>query len=128
MPFARRLLPLVVLVPLAACHGGAAGGNDATSGGPTAHAERIACQPAGAESFSDACTVDRSTDDRGLILTLRNPDGGFHRVRVTRDGRGVIAADGAEGARVTMLGADQIEVAVAGDRYRLPAHAGHATP
>jgi len=40
---------------------------------------------------------------------------------VTQDGRGVIAADGAEAAKVTITGADGIEVALGGNRYRLPA-------
>jgi hypothetical protein len=37
------------------------------------------------------------------------------------DGRGVIAADGAEQALVTTIGTSLIEVSVGNDRYRLPA-------
>ncbi|HEU4958786.1 MAG TPA: hypothetical protein VFT56_00115 [Sphingomonas sp.] len=55
------------------------------------------------------------------MLVVRNPDGGFHRLQVTHDGRGVIAADGAESAKVTIVEAGTIEVAIGGDRYRLPA-------
>ena len=55
------------------------------------------------------------------VLTIRHPDGGFRRLRITADGRGVIAADGAEPARVSVIGPADIEVAVGGDRYRLPA-------
>ncbi|RYD62319.1 MAG: hypothetical protein EOP58_13360 [Sphingomonadales bacterium] len=51
----------------------------------------------------------------------RDPDGGFHRLRVTRDGRGVIAADGASAASVTIIDKDAIEVAIDDARYRLPA-------
>ena len=43
---------------------------------------------------------------------------------VTHDGRGVIAADGAEPAKVTVVGTDGIEVSIGGDRYRLPATIG----
>jgi hypothetical protein len=57
----------------------------------------------------------------GLSLTVRAPNGGFRRLLVTKDGRGVIAADGAVPARVCPVSANRIEVAIAGDRYRLPA-------
>lgn len=82
---------------------------------------KIACAPAGAEGFTRNCTVDRVQSQDGLFLTLRQPDGGFHRLLVTQDGRGVVAADGAEPAVVTVLRPDVIEVAVGGARYRLPA-------
>ncbi len=82
---------------------------------------RIECAVPGAESFSYACTIDRTQSQDGLFLTLRHPDGGFRRLLVTTDGRGVIAADGAEKAVVTILAPDLIEVAVGGARYRLPA-------
>ncbi|WP_235536873.1 hypothetical protein [Sphingomonas sp. Root241] len=65
--------------------------------------------------------MDRTETPNGVILTLRHPDGAFHRLQITRDGRGVIAADGAEPAKVTPLAADRIEVELGGARYRLPA-------
>jgi hypothetical protein len=80
----------------------------------------IECAAKGA-AFTRSCTVDRTQGDQGLVLTLRHKDGAFHRLLVTRDGRGVIAADGAEKAVVTVLDPGRIEVALAGDRYRLPA-------
>jgi hypothetical protein len=83
--------------------------------------ERIECALGGAQAFERTCTVDQETTRSGLTLTVRAPDGSFRRLLVTRDGRGVVAADGALPARVTPLGADRIEVAIAGDRYRLPA-------
>ena len=45
----------------------------------------------------------------------------YRRLLVTRDGRGVVTADGAEQASVTPLNGGLIEVTVGGDRYRLPA-------
>ena len=83
--------------------------------------DRITCAPQGAADFKPFCTLDRIEDAGGLTLVVHNPDGGFHRLRVTKDGRGVIAADGAEKAKVTIVGAGEIEVAIGGDRYRLPA-------
>lgn len=82
---------------------------------------RIECQPPGATGFSYVCAIDRTETQDGLFLTIRHPDGGFHRLLVTRDGRGVVAADGAEEAKVTPLAPDMIEVGLGGARYRLPA-------
>lgn len=82
---------------------------------------RVECMPPGAKAFSYACAIDRTETQDGLFLTLHHPDGGFRRLLVTYDGRGVAAADGAEVAKVTPLGDDMIEVALGGARYRLPA-------
>ncbi len=82
---------------------------------------RIPCALSGGDDFTTRCTIDRTQTQDGLILTVRHPDGGFHRLRVTRDGRGVIAADGAQAATVTIIDKDAIEVAIDGARYRLPA-------
>lgn len=81
----------------------------------------IECAANGSGVFKRSCTVDRTESDRGLVLTVRHDNGAFHRLLVTTDGRGVIAADGAEKAVVTVLDADHIEVALGRDRYRLPA-------
>ena len=75
----------------------------------------------GAAPFARDCTVERTESAEGLILTVRRPDNGFHRLLVVGDGRGVIAADGAEAAKVALIGDGRIEVAIGGDRYRLPA-------
>ena len=83
--------------------------------------DRIPCAVGGATEFASNCTVERAQTGDGLILTVRHPDGGFHRLRVTTDGRGVIAADGAQEARVSVVGDGAIEVAIDDARYRLPA-------
>ena len=88
--------------------------------GARAEENRVLCARGNADLARD-CTVDRLQGDRGLTLTLRHPDGGFHRLLVTNDGRGVIAADGAEPARVAVLDDNMIEVALGNSRYRLPA-------
>ncbi|PVE60361.1 hypothetical protein DC429_07655 [Arthrobacter sp. TPD3018] len=75
----------------------------------------------GNDAFQRTCAVERTQGDRGLILTVRHDDGGFHRLLVTQDGHGVIAADGAEAARVSIIDPQSIEVAIGSDRYRLPA-------
>lgn len=82
---------------------------------------RVKCALAGAPVFQRVCTVDREQSARGLLLTVRHPDGGFHRLLVATDGRGVVSADGAEPAQVTLVDAGEIEVALGDDIYRLPA-------
>ena len=83
--------------------------------------DRIPCAVGGASEFASHCTIERAQTEDGLILTVRHPDGGFHRLRVTTDGRGVIAADGAREAKVSVVGDGAIEVAIDDARYRLPA-------
>ena len=83
--------------------------------------DRIECAHANAAGFTRDCTVERTDSADGLILTVRHADNGFHRLLVVKDGRGVIAADGAEAAKVAVLSDGRIEVAIGGDRYRLPA-------
>lgn len=104
----------MLALPLSAC-------NRTQNTETAADNARIDCAPDGAADFTRACTLDRVSGDDGLTLVVHNPDGGFHRLLVTTDGRGVIAADGAEKARVTIIGPGRIEVAVGGDRYHLPA-------
>ncbi len=95
----------------------------------TAAADLVPCAHQG-EALAPSCTVDRASTDQGLALTLRHPDGAFRRLIVATDGRGVLAADGAEPARVTILDDRTIEVAIGDDLYRLPAtiQAGAAAP
>ena len=107
---------LAASVALAACGGSPpAGGNHGVAIGG-----RIDCRT-GDAPFRRACTVEEHESRAGPVLTLRKPDGGFRRLLVTRDGRGVIAADGAEPARVSVIGDRRIEVTIGADDFRLPA-------
>lgn len=101
----------VALLPLlSACGGPPAAPPDAL----------IECAVDGAAAFARVCTVERS-EGPGIVFTLRSPSGSFRRLAATADGRGVMAADGAEAATVTVIGKDLIEVSIGADRYRLPA-------
>ncbi|WP_294189490.1 hypothetical protein [uncultured Sphingomonas sp.] len=80
----------------------------------------INCAVGAAATLSRVCSVERQDSDRGLLLTVRHPDGGFRRLLVTKDGHGVVAADGAQPAQVTLVGTNEIEVALGDDIYRLP--------
>jgi hypothetical protein len=89
---------------------------------------RLACAVSGATEFARVCELERSDTEKGMLLTVRHPDGGFRRLLVVKDGRGVIAADGAEQAVVTPIGPKEIEVALAGNRYRIPATVKGSAP
>ena len=75
----------------------------------------------GAAKLEPVCTIEQTKSETGPILTIRHPDGAFRRLRVTNDGRGVVAADGAEVAKVGLIEGNAIEVAIGDARYRLPA-------
>lgn len=121
-----RISSLVALLLLAGCEAKvvdkAAEAKVAANKQALAEAEgKIECAVPQETVFAFVCGIDRVQSQDGLFLTLRHPDGGFRRLLVTRDGRGVIAADGAERAVVTVLAPRLIEVALGGARYRLPA-------
>jgi hypothetical protein len=86
-----------------------------------AESGRVYCAVSGVEGFRPECQIERRQSDEGLVLTMHHPDGGFRRLLVTDDGRGLIAADGAEPAIVTPVSEREIEVSIGFDRYRLPA-------
>jgi hypothetical protein len=80
---------------------------------------KIPCATGGAEEMTDGgCTVETEADG---TLVVRNPEGGFHRLRPTSDGSAVTAADGAERAQVMIVDGNTLEVVIGDDRYRLPA-------
>jgi hypothetical protein len=113
------LAAALLTLPLAACdkdatsssHGAVSGDGGAT----------IPCALGGSEAFKPDCTVERTAVADGIVLTLHHPDGGFRRLQVATDGRGVITADGADAASVKVVSPGSIEVTVGEDRYRLPA-------
>lgn len=109
-----RASVLITLAVLAGC-------NRATPAPETASDDRIECRIGNARMFDRFCRVERISGPDGMELTIRKPDGGFRRLLVTDDGRGVIAADGAEEAVVSILGDNRIEVSIGGDTFRLPA-------
>jgi len=114
----RAALLFTLLLPLAACQ-------SAEPQNATVEADgRIDCRIGNDDQFQRFCSVERERTEQGTLLTVRKPDGGFRRLLATRDGRGVVAADGAEAAEVTIVGENLIEVAIGGDHFRLPARVG----
>lgn len=120
-----RLLPLAAALLLCACNQAPDNSRiaevEADQVRAAADAGRIFCALAGEPNFRLDCTMDRMTSDEGATLVLGRADAGYRRFRVMTDGRGVVAADGAEPARVALIDNGMIEVAVAQDRYRIPA-------
>lgn len=108
----RILLP--AMLALAGC-----GSGETALADP--HDGRIECRIGEAQEFERFCSIETAESDAGPTLVVRKPDGGFRRLRVTGDGRGVVAADGAEQAQVTIIADDRIEVSIGGDTFRLPA-------
>ena len=117
----RTALAAALLLALAACGENGQAPEEQGAGPAAASAEKIECAVGGSTAFAADCAVERTDSPEGATLTLRAPDGSFRRLLVTTDGRGVVAADGAEPAAVTPLSGNRIEVAIGGDRYRLPA-------
>ena len=118
----RHLVALMVLpLALAACQKGGSGNDADTAAADTAGAAHVPCALHGADAFDASCPIERVVSGEGLALVLHHPDGGFRRLLVTTDGRGVVTADGSENATVSVVDPGTIEVAVGDDRYRLPA-------
>ena len=121
---------LTGLLLLAACGSAPDNGDLAEAearGSREAAAEgRIECALEGAKLFDRTCTVEEISGADGTVLVVGRANVGYRRLQIATDGRGVVSADGAEPARVTIVGDGVIEVAIGSDRYRLPANTGGA--
>lgn len=103
-----------IILVLAGCGGGGQNQRDP-------NAELVSCALDGAANFANDCTVERHGGENGLVLTIGREDKGYRRFIVPTDGRGIIAADGADAAKVTITGDNMVEVVIGRDRYQLPA-------
>jgi len=121
---------LTGLLLLAACGSAPDNGDLAEAearGSREAAAEgRIECALEGAKLFDRTCTVEEISGADGTVLVVGRANVGYRRLQIATDGRGVVSADGAEPAKVTIVGDGVIEVAIGSDRYRLPANTGGA--
>ncbi len=89
---------------------------------------KVSCALGDEQQFTDSCTLQRLVGSERTTIVLGRGDVGFRRFVMTADGRGLITADGAEPARVSIVGDAEVEVAVGDDRYRLPATIQGAAP
>jgi hypothetical protein len=115
----RRVLPLLFLASCGSQSAVESNGAAAPTLGQVDN--RIDCRPAGQAAFTRTCTVERADGPEGRIITIRKADGGFRRLRMTSDGTGVVAADGAEPAHVSLAPDQRILVEIGGDSFLLPA-------
>lgn len=119
----RTSSALIICVLLAAC-GSAKAPDAALNAADEAAASAngmLFCATDGAANMTRTCTSERIAGPDGTTVVIRHANGGFRRLRIVTDGRGVVSADGAEVAQVALVKAGFIDVTVAGDRYRLPA-------
>lgn len=127
----RTLGGVAGLMLLAACGGAPDNGDlaeaEARGSREAAANGRIECALEGAKLFDRTCTVEEMSGVDGTVLVVGRANVGYRRLQITTDGRGVVSADGAEPAKVTIIGDGMIEVAIGSDRYRLPANTGGAT-
>lgn len=107
----RGAVPLAILL-LSACQDPDA---------PIAGSRPLDCRLADKPDFEPGCTIERVTSPEGPVLVARRGDGSFRRLLIVKDGRGVIAADGAEPVAVRPADEDHIEVTAGDMVYRLPA-------
>ena len=84
--------------------------------------ETIACALSGSQQFKPVCTAERSMADGAQVIVVRLPDGGFHRLAVSKDGQNLNAADGADQSQSALKG-DRFEVILGQDRFVIPAKA-----
>jgi hypothetical protein len=119
----KTRLATFLLLTLAACGDAGKATEEALAASEKKAADggSIACAVDGAAAVTRGCAMERFSGPEGTTLTIRHPSGAFRRLLVTTDGRGVVAADGADPAIVSVIGEGRIEVAIAGDRYQLPA-------
>jgi hypothetical protein len=120
-----RIIIAAVPLALAACStepdNAALAAAEARAGAAAAEDGRISCAMNGAPLFDRKCTLDRMTSGDGPVLIVGREGVGYRRLLVTTDGRGVVAADGADPAQVKIIGNGMIEVSIGPDRFRLPA-------
>ena len=83
-----------------------------------AGARPIDCVLAGVPS---QCKVETVVEGERKLLVVRHPDGGFRRFEAVDDGRGVVPADGAQGAGGNWTEDGRYAVSVGQDRYVFPA-------
>lgn len=96
-------------------------GSSASGVEGVAAADRIECALAGSSKFEQVCATETMPGEKGKMLVVRHPDGGFRRFNILTDGRGLAAADGFDETGIRILGGGMIEVSSGDDIYRLPA-------
>ncbi|MFM5923308.1 MAG: hypothetical protein ACKOPG_03870 [Novosphingobium sp.] len=111
----RLAAALLGCVCLSACSQG--GAEQAEAKG-----EPVFCALGGSQDFKDQCRIERAVVDGAQVIVVRHPDGAFRRLEVSKDGKNLLAADGADQSQSALKG-DRYEVILGPDRYVIPAKA-----
>ena len=114
-----RMFLLPLLAALAACKVAEDPQAAAQEAREDAGGSAVACAQ-GQADYAQDCWYERSDEEGKRLLVAHHPDGSFRRFEIVDDGRGLVAADGVEAARVAPLG-EMVEVTLADYRYLLPA-------
>jgi hypothetical protein len=121
----RRTAALLLLAALAACSRGEQASGSAAKEAAMPEDNHVRCALGGAKNFAPDCTREIAKGPDGETWIVRHPDGGFRRFVLIDNGARIATADGADEVQAERIGAD-LEVRVAGERYRFPA--APATP
>lgn len=116
----RRGAALVLLAVLAACSRGEQASGTAAKDTAAQADDRVRCALDAAKDFAPDCTREVTKGPDGEVWIVRHPDGGFRRFVLIDNGARIATADGADEVQAERVGAD-LEVRVAGERYRFPA-------
>lgn len=113
-------LAALLLLALAGCSPG-------SEAAPDTPQEQIFCATGGAVEFTEDCALERSAIEGVQVLVVRQRDGGFRRLEVSKDGQNLVAADGAELTQ-SALKQDRWEVILGDNRYVIPVKADAPRP
>jgi len=111
---------LVLVAALAACSRGEQASGSAAKQATAPEDGSVRCALGGARDFTPDCIREVTKGPDGEIWIVRHPDGGFRRFVLIDNGTRIATADGADEVQAERIGAD-LEVRVAGERYRFPA-------
>jgi hypothetical protein len=89
---------------------------------------KVECAVSGEKTFTRSCETEKIVGPDGQMLVIRHPNGGFRRFKILTDGRGLKPAEGAENVTIQLMDDGKIEVAIAGDKYQLPAQIKPSQP
>jgi hypothetical protein len=106
----RASAPIAALGLLAAC----------SSGGDDIRGEPIECAIGSAAELARECRLERIGVGEVARFIVHHPDGGFRRLELAPDGKGLAPSDGADEAR-NSLSQGMIDLSIGQDRYRIPA-------
>lgn len=87
--------------------------------GDEVRGDPIACAIGHAGKLERTCRLERTGTGTALQFVVHHADGGFRRLELAPDGKGLLPSDGADKA-VSVVTPDAIELTIGPDSYRIP--------